>query len=154
MLCDSCMEITVSSNGGAQEHQPNRFATLLRTNFVVKIYQILKYRSMLHKRYIHPFRKIISHKINWTLLKAGSVHKRWLSLGEHGSLLDCRQQTVRFLENPEIWFLLPSGTSRLIQCQTLWSTSSSGSSQRLLEASTEVRLKSCNSPKFSVFLWF
>ena len=106
---------------------------------------------MFPKRYIPPFRKIISHKINWILSKAGSVHKRWLSLGEHGSLLDCRQQTVRFLENPEIWFLLPSGTSRLIQCQTLWSTSSSGSSQRLLEASTEVRLKSCNSPKILCF---
>merc|ERR1711982_274330 len=29
-FCDSCMEITVESNGGAQEHQPNRLGRFSR----------------------------------------------------------------------------------------------------------------------------
>merc|ERR1712165_26 len=29
-FCDSCMEITVESNGGAQEHQPNRLGRFTR----------------------------------------------------------------------------------------------------------------------------
>jgi len=29
-FCDDCMEITVSSNGGAQEHQPNRLGRFTR----------------------------------------------------------------------------------------------------------------------------
>merc|ERR1712212_915761 len=29
-FCDCCMEITVSSNGGAQEHQPNRLGRFTR----------------------------------------------------------------------------------------------------------------------------
>ena len=33
-FCDSCMEITVQSNGGAQEHQPNRFSTLFKNKHV------------------------------------------------------------------------------------------------------------------------
>ena len=90
--------------------QPNRFQTLLRP----KIKSTLSnkeewwgssqqvYNSFENKhvnyRNIPLFQKIIS--INDFLLKARHVQKRWLSLGEHGSLLDCRQRSVRFPENP------------------------------------------------------
>ena len=91
-FCDSCMEITVQSNGGAQEHQPNRFSTILRTKNQVKLIrypnkgewgsaqQVFNSFENKHVNYrnIPLFQKRISHKINDFLLKARPVHKRTL----------------------------------------------------------------------------
>ena len=85
-----------------QRRSPGASAQQVCNSFMSKLSKYLK-KKILPKIYL--FRKIISLTINQILSKNGPVHKSWLSLEWPGSLLDCRQPTVRLPENPQIWFL-------------------------------------------------
>ena len=183
-FCDSCMEITVQSNGGAQEHQPNRFSTLLRTKNQVKLirypnkgewgsaqqvpnsfenkkssqlYQIKRngdhpnrFTTFLRTNMSTTRTFLISEKENlaenqWFSFEGSArseemalFGRTWFPSGLQTTLSKISWKSCFQLQFYLI-FLLSKGTSPLTQCQTLWSTTSSGSSQRPLEASTQVK---------------
>ena len=95
-FCDSCMEITVESNGGSQENQPNRLFFLNHTGWALLISWLEKW----------SFWQLLIIKISLSLL--WSFHKGRLPVGEHGSILDRRQRSVR---SKILWNCVSQSTS-------------------------------------------
>ena len=133
------MEITVESNGGAQEHQPNRFFFFNQTGWAFLIFSWEK----------QLFWQLLIIKISVTTTFPGLVvsqgtapcGRTWFHSGPP-TTLSKKQNPLKLCLL--IFNQLPtpySGTSPPTRCPTRWSTTSSGLSQRLSEASMLVRLK-------------